>query len=1190
MRLKKLIIHGFKSFSDRTTLEFDDGITAIVGPNGCGKSNICDAFRWVLGEQSAKSMRGQKMGDIIFAGTSKRKALNFAEVTLVFTDVGDALPIEFEEVSVTRRLHRSGESQYLINRNPVRLKDVQNLFLDSGIGKNSFAFFEQGKIDQIINLGPNERRGIFEKAAGILRFLQRREEALRKLQHVGTNVTRVEDIHEEVEKQLALLEKQAEEARLFKENRDEFHTLEKAVAVAKWTKLEEQIASLESEEQEFSDSVGETRQKRHELQIQLKDMREALETAEKAQLSQHEEVYKQRNAKSLKAKEKETQIQRKKETEERKSRIHKDLRELATQLAQGQECYTKNKKDLEVQTAELEEAQKAYSRSQEALSEAEQELEEKRSVQQEAQSSRMKLIQEEGRLHSEQQQKQLRLETSEDKLNDLSALKEQLEKRLKELSGQLEEKQEHWNQCSKSVDTHKSQLAELEKQVAALKAQISEQQTALEGLIRERADVTAREKALRNLQKEHEGVSKGAKQLLKASQSENQHPLYGKLKGLYECLTAQSGAEQLLATALHHYQNTLVVKTEADFKAVLSYAESHNIQGFSLVCEERLTQQKTAQATPPPSWDTLLNKTLPHALGSHLLHSVACASNTEEALCLHQQESQYEVVTEKGIHVDVRGVIFFIGKGEGSVFVREAELKALTERLKHIEARFEKLDATLNTLENKQKVTEDKFRETDRELRQGEMRLVEANFSLQQIKEQKVDAEQKFKALSTEAETQKSIIRTLSEELRQIDTIYTQTKQQAQKNQGAVERLEGELERWESAQKSKKDDFESRQARYNEVKQKHQALSHQIELFQTQEREIQRQQSRLDTELENLTALETQSDQEGESCDDDLSTLEADLKQAEERLKKAEALVHKRKERIGQIESELERVGEQLKVKEDKLHKLGLKLTQLRSNWETICTELRDRHELNLDTICSKNFPLSLPLEEAERRVKHLRKLVEDASDINLAAIDECERHRSRSDFLSSQLQDLNHSKDELLQVIAKMEEESRKIFGTVFAQIRENFRRNFEILFRGGEADLTFVDGEDILKAGIEIIAKPPGKQMRSIQLLSGGEKCLTAMALLFSIFEVKHAPFCLLDEIDAPLDDSNIERFVNIVKKFNESQFIIITHNKRTMAIADSLFGVTMEEPGVSKILSLSFNHESLNEEERVLLEQIS
>lgn len=1185
MRLKKLIIHGFKSFADRTVLEFDEGITAIVGPNGCGKSNISDAFRWVLGEQSAKSMRGQKMGDIIFAGTSTRSPLNFAEVTLVFTDVGDALPIDFEEVSVTRRLHRSGESQYLINRNPVRLRDVQSLFLDSGIGKHSFAFFEQGKIDQVINLGPNERRGIFEKAAGILRFLQRKDEALRKLEQVGDNVNRVEDIHEEVAAQLSLLEKQAEEARIYKSAKEDLQRLELGLAVAKWSQLKEELSALQGEEEQYTAELDKTRTLRLTLHCQLQDTKKELEEAEQNFRSQQEQLFEQRKAQALKAKEKETSLERQKETEERKARISKDLREMGLQRAEGRGTYERAVAERATVEAQFEVAESAYLQSREELQELEEAVVLKRSEAQEAQNQRVVLMREESRLQSETQEKQLRLESGQEKLDTLDALTSDLRSRLESLGTEEKARRSKWEECSTLVDSHKAELLKLEEGVVKLKEEIKSEQGALESLLEKRADVTARERALRSLKEEHEGVSKGTQQLLRAG-TDAAGPLSGKVHGLYERLEALSGAEKLLATALHSYQETLVVKSEEDFAAVLAYAEAHNIKDFSILCEERLVHEGGGGEE---KWAPLLEKVLPSALARGFLKRVYCASSLEEALSGFTEGA--ELVTPKGVRVDHRGVTFFVAEGQSSVFLREAELKSLNIKRKDIEAQFTSLEAAIEALEDDRCRSEEQFRESDRALRQGEMRLVEANFSLQGVKQERKDAEQKYEALITERESLSVTLRQLSSDLAELESLRQRSVSQARSTQDGVERMEAELSRWEAEQKDKRETFQDKQAAFDEWKQKRQTLAHQIELYAMQERERERQEERLQGELDGLEALEQQVNSEDGDCDRALEMLNVDVQRAEALYASVETELRALRAQIEHVENNAERVALCLKEWEDKLHKVGVKMAQKRSSLDGITQELQDRHGLGEDLINTDDYPLDVSVDCAEGQVKQLRRRLEDHSEVNLAAIEECERYRSRDQFLQQQLGDLNASRDDLLQVISTMEEESRKVFGGVFAQIRENFQRNFGILFRGGEADLRFVGEDDILKAGIEITAKPPGKQMRSIQLLSGGEKCLTAVALLFSIFEVKHAPFCVLDEIDAPLDDSNIERFVSIVKQFiDRSQFVIITHNKRTMAIADRILGVTMAEPGASKILSISFQPEAMSEEERVLIEQVS
>ncbi|MCH9609698.1 MAG: Chromosome partition protein Smc [Chlamydiales bacterium] len=866
MRLKKLKIIGFKSFADRITIDFDGDVIGVVGPNGCGKSNIVDAFRWVMGEQSAKSLRGGKMHDVLFAGTEKRRGLNFAEVSVTLSDVGEGLATPYEEVTITRRLHRDGESEYLINRQPVRLKDVQNLFLGSGIGKNAFSIFEQGKIERIINLPPVQRRSIFDDAAGIGRFLERKKETLRKLSQVDENYMRLKDLHGEVERQTRVLKRQAEAAKNYAENKKRLVALDAAILITRLKKIEE----------------GEEQQKLGELEKTLADEQKVFDLLDQKVVSLKKEV-----------------------------------------------------KALEEKAAlDREQLYQAESRSK--ISEAEFERQKERCDE---------LTRREGDLVEQQ----AKLATVEEKKEQIALLSSQIDALKEELDGFRELKDER-----------------------GLIEQIAEYRAALKETV---ADELLQEKS----------IAKRATLLT-----------------------------SLLGQSLFPYNQTVVVENQKDFAFVLSYAKKRKISNFSLLSLEKVKGGKKGISA--------------HFLGEKKMEE-----------------------TKEGDFVDHLGVLHchrqVLSREEllKRVYSLEEELTALRELLsqrRHIEVKRQKL----------------------------EMTLVSENFAYQRVLE--------------ERKMQQSWIK---EELEEVRATLLLTRRAIETRGEGTSNLSEELGRFQSA-------------------------------FGASMRKLEEGQKVLaDVETNQLAARD------------------------------------------------------RLKVVEKELHAKELLIAQASALKSELEHELASRHQMTLQEAPEQTVD---DLQQAEAELKQLRSQVERAGAVNLAAIEEFKVQEERHASLDVQLKDLFASKEDLEKIILDLDQESRRLFKETFGTIRENFQRNFKLLFNGGEADLKFTESKDILEAGIEIVAKPPGKQMRSITLLSGGEKCLTALALLFSIFEVKPAPFCILDEVDAPLDDTNVERFTAMLKEYvNKTQFIVVTHNKKTMKVADILIGVSMEEKGVSKLLSLTF-----------------
>lgn len=1174
MRLKKIEILGFKSFADKVALEFDAGITGIVGPNGCGKSNISDAFRWVLGEQSAKSMRGNKMPDVIFAGTNNRKPLNFAEVTITLTDIAGELPVEYEEVAVTRRLHRNGDSDYFINRHPVRLKDVQELFLDSGMGKNAFSIFEQGKIDQVINFSPLERRYIFEEAAGILRFLQRKREALRKLEQVDGNMNRVKDIHQEVEKQIILLEEQAEKARVYKENKARLEALEKGIFLAKWDNYQTKGQETSKKDEGQRQVIEEANQQLVVLQGKLQEAKNELAQAEKALRVRSEEVYKTRSDKEIKSREKQAAQERLKEILAKEKRWQNELESMMEKRKLRQiECQNTKKQQKESEQ-ELARQEKILRGQRDKANALENEVGKMRAEHQKAQQELLKLLQNENQIESELKQNTVRLENTQERKEQLAEKKEKLSTTVKELTQNVKERKSLVQEVSEEIDKQKSDLQKFDHRIQDLAEEIGKHQTALEQTSQEMTENKARQKALLRLREEMEGFSAGSKRLLQES-TNSKSPLHNKLKGLYEFITPSGGAEAPLAAVMRPYAQTLVVNTKKDFQEAVAFARTHKLKDFSLVCIEGLPNQESKKA--PKGIAPLISQVAVSALASHFLEGSYIAETAEEAIQAVKKTPGIEVWSEEGAFIDRHGVAFYATQGENNAFMREAELKALEKKLKEGEAAKQTLEEVLKTLNEKKKGLQNERTELDKAMRRSEMKMVEVNFALQRANGDLEKASAEAKQADGEIEALAAAATKLTALLKELTQKHVEAKAKASQIQKDCAGLHAELEKLTASLKLEQRDLQEKDSAYQKISDENRKMLHALNVIEVKDIESQQQEKRLEEEIQAGKEQQSQIKVKGEEFETLLAGVEEALSQVTAACAEMEKEVAKKKSAIEKIDGQINQERAQLKKLEGDLYQMGIQAAQIESSRQSLEGELQERYHLTIEEARALGVALDRPLDQAERQMRALRHDMDAAGDINMTSIEEFDKNKNRYEFLNQQIDDLNVSKGELVQIITQLDVESRKIFKETFDQISANFKKNFKILFNGGEADLQFTETGDVLEAGIEIIAKPPGKQMRSISLLSGGEKCLTAMALLFAIFEVKPAPFCILDEIDAPLDDSNVERFVNVVKQFiDRCQFIIITHNKRTMAIADVLFGVSMEERGVSKLLSIEFTRD--------------
>lgn len=1186
MRLKSLQLYGFKSFADKTKLEFTRGITAVVGPNGCGKSNIADAFRWVFGEQSAKSMRSSKMLDVIFSGTTKRKPLNIAEVTITLTGASESLATEYEEIAVTRRLHRSGDSEYFLNDKLVRLKDVHSLFLDSGIGKISF--FEQGKMDMIIQSTPLERRVIFEEAAGICRFLQRRQESLRQLDHMATNLEQVEIGHRELLKQITILEAQAEKAMAFKALKMEQQQLEKGCFLAKVQKTRKKKSEAEGKDALAKETLDSETIKMKSLQKQGEESTLSLVSIEKAFLVQSEKLFALRGDREVKRAEVRDRQERIKESRVKESRWKRELEDLLIQAGQHADELIDLKKKQSNEKTDFSALQQVCLEQKKNVDTAEATVNNLRQKQQLAHREKLTSSQAENQASTEMTQNHIRLEGCMEKFQHGESRKEKIVAMEKEFLELLKEKSVTVKALKDEIEQRREAFYVVEENNEQLKGTLKEATSAIEECRLELNEKTARHKALGRLKQEMSGFSIASKKLL-AINTDDESPFYGKIQRLSECFTSDAGYEKALAAALKPYGQTLVVETIADIKELLSFAKQHNLSDFSLFARETICINESLRHTRsmPSKAELFTDHTLQNPLSRHFLENLIIYKNGCETDSYSLSESRESFWLEDGVFVDTNGVYFQASEGGSNPFLQEAELTLLAAAIMELEDRLKDRDSHFKKLDYQRIELHAELMTLDKNIRRTEMSLVEANFGLQRLNS---DLEKNRKE-QIDLDKEQKALRCSIDDRRELALEFAAKHQAAKEVLSAVTSqlvgLEEELLLHSDRLKRERQHLLEQEQIYQQALQGIHKSEHAIHLIEAKKAASVRQQERLQEELSLISEFLVDISAKDVAAASDLAEIEKLLLIAEDAFGNNESAVLTKKQAIAGLQKQILVTQDTVKALEVEKQRYSIEVDTQKTLLQNLSQEVKERYSLTLVDAEAQFPPLETTLEQAEKKARNLRQTIEAAGDINMTAIEECEKHKERHQFLTKQLEDLNASKIQLEQIISQLERESRKLFKETFELIAFNFRKNFAILFNGGEADLHFVGGDNMLEGGIDIVACPPGKQMRSISLLSGGEKCLTAMALLFAIFEVKVTPFCILDEIDAPLDDSNVERFANVVRQFTDRcQFIIITHNKRTMAIADLLCGVSMEEQGVSKLLQMEFVSE-LEFEAKVMAE---
>lgn len=1173
LRLRKIELNGFKSFADRTSLVFDAEIIAVVGPNGCGKSNIIDAFRWVMGEQSAKSMRGDKMHDVIFSGASKRKAANYAQVQLTFANADTALPIDYNEVSVSRRIYRSGESEYCINRNPVRLRDIQELFLGTGIGKGAFSVFEQGKIDQIILDAPEQRRYVFEEAAGILRFKRRKKEALQKLEQTQSNIERVRDIHGEVKRQSEALSKQAREASEYRKNKERLAVLDKYILFSRWKALKRKNEEYRSMLSDILQDKSKDDAAFSEWEVQREKIKKNLFGEEGKYQESKGRISRINREEEVDAAEERLIEERRIESDEREKKLALEQKVLKGRCLEREKILASFREKREFFQEKVRKEALHLGDYEKKAAFAEEKILKLREAQKTEQDRLFQLMERANRCSNRLEDNKVRLESTQEKIQSFSEKKKGLKFNSCLIEEKIRKNKLSVEQFSRRIDEWKSGLLEIEKEFKDISSRIRIKGEEQEEISKVISESKARHRVLTRLQEDREGFSSDTQKLLKES-SRKKSELFGLLQALYELITPKEGGERSVAVVMRHYAQTLAVKTSEDRKKVLDFAKKKGLKDFSLFCMEDL-REKGKPFKSAKGVRCFLDKVEKNRLTDHFFGRVSCLEGVDDFLSEKEKFLDLEVLFEDHMFMDHLSVISSFSLGEGSAFLREAEIKALSLELGERESLFERRGKDLSSLNLKKKSLEDSRFALDQKIRKEEMKLLEANLFLQGAMSDRDKIKEEMQEMEDQEVKEKLHFEKYVSTVKIAEGDLFSAKQEVEKCRFFSEEKDKSIGEEQKILEKLRMKYREREESFKDLREESSRISSSLNACQVQLQEWESRQKDLEKELLLAREAKDSLKKRGEEYRKKRRKREGELSEEKKFCEGIKKSLEMEKRRFESFEKKIHKYQEKARRLEGKKSDIDVKRARNLAGIESLEENILERYRMNMERVANMDMEWGRSLEEVEKELDVLRRKIERAGDVNMKSIEEYEQCKSRHEFLDRQLEDIGEAQKELLNIIAKLDRESRKAMKETLENVRINFKKNFEILFAGGEADLQLTESQDILNAGIEIIAKPPGKQMRSISLLSGGEKCMTAMALLFAIFEVKPAPFCLLDEIDAPLDDLNISRFVNVLKRFiDNTQFVIVTHNKRTMSEADVLFGVSMEEKGVSKLIALEFS----------------
>jgi len=1183
MKLEKLELYGFKSFADKTEFVFQPGLTAFVGPNGCGKSNVVDAVKWVLGEQSVKSLRGDQMLDVIFNGSPSRRSTGYAEATLTLTNAKGILPTDYETITVGRRLYRSGESEYYLNKQRCRLRDIRDLFMDTGIGMDAYSIVEQGKVDILLTANEQERRVIFEEAAGISKYKSQKKACLSKLERVDSNLQRLGDIIDEVEKRTRSVKYQAAKARRWKRLDDERRELAVALALHHYDGLVKDRERVRRELDRLNAEVGGLRAGLERTEAVLAELETAVIDADHAiSALESEDV---RITSRLQAAEDAVRMN------EQRLRELDDLEESTkADIARNEATAALRREELERTSREAADLDRAVAEAKAALAERRAAVE---TLDNELRALRAEMEEERGRgleLASE-------LARHNNELSAIGAQNTQLAQQKDRLARRAEEHRRGLAECHAKREELDGRTRDIAGAIAATeneKRGAEEEQGRLardgsdlaEELHRKRSDiagVTSRVDVLRDLEARNEGFGSGVRHLLEAREAGHDEVagVCGVVADVIEVDVEHAAAVE---AALGPHEQLVMTETFGAMTTAMDFlARAGKGQASFLALD--ILDGRTAATADPPEHPGILCKAMdavrhdPKFEGPlrHLLGDVLVVRNIRAARELAEangRDARY--ATLDGQLLNPRGVsVGGAARGASGVISRRSELRALDDAKAQLEGEAAELD-------KRRRENAGRSEETKRRIDQLAARLAESQTELAETQAQAVELDAAAKRFETELEAGRSEVAEIESHSRALAEREAAVRDEARRIEQAEKELRAALaqrERRLGESEATRDQMR-REATELEVAQAQRAEKAEHLLRRTEElgRLIAEAEKTLEADRRQVTACIERRREADLTVGSKKAEIE-DLLQRRGRLgsEKAEASNRREQVRVALDAKREERNATTRRAKETdaRLNELNVHAAQTAMRIENLEARTESEQACSLAERYGQGEAPEADWTQVEQEIETLAQKMNSMGAVNAYAIEELEELERRAAELHQQRDDLRKAEQKLKEIIRKINRRSRELFSTTFENIRENFQGLFRKLFGGGRADIVLEPDVDILDAGIDVIACPPGKEPASITLLSGGEKTMTAIALLFAIFRSKPSPFCILDEVDAALDESNIDRFCALVREFlKESQFLIVTHSRRTMAMADALYGITMQEPGISTKVSVKFD----------------
>jgi len=1181
--LKSIELQGFKSFADRIVLHFNKGLTAVVGPNGSGKSNISDAVRWVLGEQSVKSLRGSKMEDVIFAGTQHRKPLGFAQVSLLIDNTDRTLPIDFSEVTITRRVYRSGESEYFINKTPCRLKDINELFMNTGVGKDGYSIIGQGRIDEILSTRPEDRRAIFEEAAGIMKYKVRKKEAERKLESTSQNLLRIDDIIHELESQLEPLREQADKARKYLELSNELKALEVALYLDSIEKSREKIEEIDAqfkkvekdileEKSLLEEKIRENRGKTERLEKLKKDLE-----AQRAELVELDKNIDQLNSQIKLDEEKISNIELNNEASSH------DVDELKSRLKMLEA-------DIEKKNVRLSALDRDREKYVELLYNAEEKLADILS----------RLDESEKRIELMKQEVMDKLDILSEcrtKYNSLKNEKESFSVRQKKLETEinrvvleldnermkLEHGQNEVKDYRDALEAKKEEINGSEKTLLNLRKDLDELRTNQSKLMSELQAAKSRSRILKDMENSLEGYNQSVKAILKACCEKDGFGdgIYGALAQLID---VRENFETAIEVSLGQALQNIVTRDEYTAKNAIAYLKHNNLGRATFL---------PVSSIKPRYLDTDTVKRLANEKGylglasdmvecasefrdiiSNLLGRTVVVDNIDNGIELARKyQYGFRIVTTEGEVFNPGGSL--TGGSQpaktSSLLSRNRIIRELDEKIAALNVRIQEIEKNCEDKANEINKLEENIRVLQKEHQDLELTVLREEQRILSIKGKIEELKSRQEMLYAEKKELGKNIESIEEEILNENNRILEIEQKIAELKATIEEI----------QMKRKEEQAERDAVHNDINNYKVSVNSILESMD----QIRESLRNLSEEKRQIEAGINKRIQEQAKNRDRIESLKSEINGLSEKISELNEIktgkiikIESLSEEVNILEEEVSGMVEvvsahnsNIQVLQDQYSRLEVRKAKLETELEAVQNRLWDEYELTWGT--AQEYKMEITnMKQHQARVNELKTEIREMGPVNVSAIEDYSKTKERYSFMVKQRDDLVKSEEKLNRIIREMLSIMKKQFMEEFQRINRNFNEVFRELFDGGRAEVVLEDPEDILECGIEIIAQPPGKKLQNMMLLSGGERAMTAIALLFAILKLRPAPFCILDEIEASLDDANVYKFAEYIKKLADTtQFIVITHRKGTMEASDALYGITMQEHGVSSVVSL-------------------